>query len=123
VTEKTVHELTVEFNDLAAQALERGVASWAVHHKSDFGSREVAEKQLARLRAELQPATSEVPPAPAHMTNWSTTFRPGEGAPEVVHLSMASDWTRALSLAAQAVRQDGLWPHSDPPAIIFVCRG
>lgn len=52
-----VKALTAEFNQLVDEATAAGrCPSWARHHASDFVSKEVAEKKLARLRAELTEA-------------------------------------------------------------------
>jgi hypothetical protein len=51
----TVHQMTLEFNRLITVAQQRGVRwKYAVAHSSDFASRQVAQRQLERLRAEIE---------------------------------------------------------------------
>lgn len=125
----TVHDLTLEFNELVPQAREKGVAMWAKHHRSDFSSRQVAEEQVARLRAALHlppaPISAQGPPAPISgrvlevtlqlpkdedwvlagpSVDWTATAVLKDGR-RVEHKSRATDWFIAMMLAIASWRK------------------
>jgi hypothetical protein len=102
----TVHELTELFNQLAAEAHDKGVAAWARHHRSDFSSRAVADAQLEKLRKELSGATPVHRHEPVGRSRNFTTRTTTQSGEVIRHLSMARDWVRAVELAMWSMRSD-----------------
>lgn len=142
MAERTVHQLTEDFNELVVRARERGVAMWATHHRSDFSSRRVADEQLAKLRValgEAPPATimPGTPPAtiiprrvlevtlalppddirvgPA--VDWTATALSSNNMPLATHKSRASTWMIAMMLAVAHWRKTKALDPREPVTV------